>query len=552
MRASTADFTNVATFDSAYSSSVDLNKKIVITLSTQDSNFTANQTLWALGSGINNNVVNRLITSSSDIFNATLFYYVYPGYEVANIEEDINTLWKDNNDLTPLLYPDGYKSIFFVLDNGDYFGICVTHTGLPYTGYNNGSTVIGVTLPINFIVYGNTTYPIYTWSNIVSINDNGIRGVSSFAYASTSQRNCLWMGILVSNSIDMRGWEEGKVPSHDSDPYTPGGETEEGGGTGTFDNTTESIPVPDLPTTSAVETGFISLYKPSLTQLKALATYLWSANGLDLDTFKRIFSDPISAILGLSLVPIDPGLGNDVNVVLGNIATGVTMPRVPQQYQKFNCGSLQIQEYWGGYLDYAPYTRAEIYLPFIGVKPLNIDDIMGKTVSLWYVVDFLSGGCVACLECGGSVLYQFIGQCACSIPITGNDMTNVINGILSVVGAGVGTMVATGGMGLAGLAVTGALASNVMGMKSHVEKSGSMGGMGGMLGVKTPYIILTRPRQALPATQNKFTGYPSFITTTLGSCEGYTVVSEVHLENISATEDEKREIEQLLKGGVIL
>lgn len=344
----------------------------------------------------------------------------------------------------------------------------------------------------------------------------------------------------------------GPGPTPGEDPYSPGGETEEGGGTGTFDNTSEAIPIPDLPTTSAVETGFISLYKPSLTQLKALATYLWSANGLDLDTFKRIFSDPISAILGLSLVPIDPGLGNDVNVVLGNIATGVTMPRVPQQYQKFNCGSLQIQEYWGGYLDYAPYTRAEIYLPFIGVKPLNIDDIMGKTVSLWYVVDFLSGGCVACLECGGSVLYQFIGQCACSIPITGNDMTNVINGILSVVGAGVGTMVATGGMGLAGLAVTGALASNVMGMKSHVEKSGSMGGMGGMLGVKTPYIILTRPRQALPATQNKFTGYPSFITTTLGSCEGYTVVSEVHLENISATEDEKREIEQLLKGGVIL
>ena len=341
-------------------------------------------------------------------------------------------------------------------------------------------------------------------------------------------------------------------PAPGEDPYSRGGESEEGGGTGTFDNTSEPIPVPDLPTTSAVETGFISLYKPSLTQLRALATYLWSANGLDLNTFKRIFSDPISAILGLSLVPIDPGLGNDVPVVLGNINTGVTMSRILQQYQKFNCGTLAIQEYWGGYLDYSPYTRAEIYLPFIGVKPLNIDDIMGKTISLWYVVDFLSGGCVACLECGGSVLYQFIGQCACSIPITGNDMTNVINGILSVVGAGVGAMVATGGVGLAGLAATGSLASNVMGMKTHVEKSGSMGGMGGMLGVKTPYIILTRPRQALPASQNKFTGYPSFITTTLGACEGYTVVHEIHLEGLSATDDEKREIDQLLKGGVIL
>lgn len=394
------------------------------------------------------------------------------------------------------------------------------------------------------IVYMGRVYTRPAAPDLYSIYSYGYGAASTADY-----NNADYIEYLLQFVTDSK-YNPGPEPG--DDPYGPGGETEEGGGTGTFDNTSEPIPVPDLPTTSAVETGFISLYKPSLAQLRALATYLWSANGLDLNTFKRIFSDPISAILGLSLVPIDPGLGNDVPVVLGNINTGVTMSRISQQYQKFNCGTLAIQEYWGGYLDYSPYTRAEIYLPFIGVKPLNIDDIMGKTISLWYVVDFLSGGCVACLECGGSVLYQFIGQCACSIPITGNDMTNVINGILSVVGAGVGAMVATGGVGLAGLAATGSLASNVMGMKTHVEKSGSMGGMGGMLGVKTPYIILTRPRQALPAQQNKFTGYPSFITTTLGACEGYTVVHEIHLEGLSATDDEKREIDQLLKGGVIL
>lgn len=471
-------------------------------------------------------------------------------------------------------FPDVYSleelgNTRWTLDNGS--SINFDGTSIRYES-SDGTTIMGVNVgtrggsglryPINTVDVGgdfntnvNYRYRLF-YLRLTALTSAGF--TIEFSNANLGDSPIAYYGPYSQDNISKESFDlwidyyTGIKPVPTEDPYTPGGEAEEGGGTGTFDNTSVDIPVPDLPTTSAVETGFISLYKPSLVQLRALATYLWSANGLDLNTFKRIFSDPISAILGLSLVPIDPGMGPDVSVVLGNVDTGVHMPRIPQQYLRFNCGSLDIQEYWGGYLDYAPYTRAEIYLPFIGVKPLNIDDIMGKTISLWYVVDFLSGGCVACLECGGSVLYQFIGQCACSVPITGNDMTNVINGILSVVGAGVGAMVATGGMGLAGLAATGALASNVMGMKTHVEKSGSMGGMGGMLGVKTPYIILTRPRQALPAEQNTFTGYPSFITTTLGNCSGYTVVHEIHIEGLSATDDEKREIDQLLKGGVIL
>lgn len=336
-----------------------------------------------------------------------------------------------------------------------------------------------------------------------------------------------------------------------TDPYGPGGESETGGGTGTFDETTEPVPVPDIPTTSAVDTGFISLYNPSITQLKALATYLWSPNGLDLDAFKKIFSDAMSAILGLSLIPLAPGAGTVESVVLGNINTGVNMPRISSQFIKYNCGSLTIEEYWGGYLDYSPYTSAEIYLPFIGVKPLSIDDIMGKTISVWYLIDVLSGGCVACIDCAGSVLYQFIGQCACSIPVTGRDFSNVVNGVLGAIGSGLSGF-SKGGISGGVLGAVGSLAGNVTSMKPHVEKSGNMGGMGGMLGVKTPYIILTRPRQALPANQNIFTGYPSYITMPLGECSGFTVVQDVHLAGFSATDEEKTEIERLLKEGVIL
>ena len=305
---------------------------------------------------------------------------------------------------------------------------------------------------------------------------------------------------------------------------------------------------PNLPNLSAVDTGFITLFNPSASQLKSLANYMWS--GLfDLDTFKKIFADPMDCILGLSIVPVNVPSGSSDTVKVGNISTGVSMTKASSQYVSVDCGTLNVNEFWGAYLDYSPYTKAEIYLPYVGTHPLDIDDIMNKPVHVKYHIDILSGACIAFVKCGDSVLYSFIGQCSSSIPITGNDWTNVINGVINIAGA-VGSMVMTGGMS-APMAIGQIASTAVNSSKPSVEKSGSLSGTGGMLGVQTPYMILTRPRQALPAQQNVYTGYPSFITRTLSSVSGYTEVDHIHLENVPGTESELSEIETLLKTGVI-
>ena len=243
-------------------------------------------------------------------------------------------------------------------------------------------------------------------------------------------------------------------------------------------------------------------------------------------------------------------MGGQSVVTVGNIPTGVSMNKAGAQYVSVDCGTLNVNEYWGAYLDYDPFTKAEIYLPYIGSHPLAVDDIMGKAVHVVYHVDILSGACCAFVKCGSSVLYSFVGQCAASIPITGNDWTNVINGVMSIA-ASIGTMVATGGAA-APMAASAIASTAVNSMKPNVEKSGSMSGTGGMLGVQTPYLILTRPNQAVPKRQNEFIGYPSFITRKLSSLSGYTEIENIHLNGIPATEQELSEIESLLKGGVIL
>ena len=225
------------------------------------------------------------------------------------------------------------------------------------------------------------------------------------------------------------------------------------------------------------------------------------------------------------------------------------MPLVSNQYVVVNCGSIQVKEFWGGYLDYSPYTKAEIYLPYCGIHAIDIDDIMGKTVNVVYHIDILSGACCVYVKCDTAVLYTFIGQCSSSIPITGDNWTNVINGVLSAA-VSVGSMVATGGS-TAPMAIPQLASTVTNSLKPSIEKSGAMGGTGGLLAYQYPYLIITRPRQALPEDQNKFMGYPSFVTVELSTLRGYTEVEHVHLENIGATDSELKEIVTLLKNGVI-
>ncbi len=336
------------------------------------------------------------------------------------------------------------------------------------------------------------------------------------------------------------------------DPFDPGGNSGGGGGDGDFDDTSDPIDFPPLPTLSAVDTGFVSMYRPSAGDLQQLASFMWSSPLNIWDDVKKIVANPMDCMIGLSIVPVNPSVGAAKAITVGDVPTGVNSYPITNQYVEIQCGSVNVTEYWGAYLDYDPFTKAEIYLPYSGVHPLALDDVMNKTVEVRYHVDVLSGACMAYVKCGESVLYSFAGQCAISVPISGNDWTNAINGTLSIA-ASIGSMVATGGMSAPQVAskVAGIAATAVNAIKPSVQKSGAVSGGSGLLGIQKPYIILTRPRQAVPGGQNSFMGYPSFITENLSGLSGYTVIDNINLTGVSGTQEERNEIVSLLESGVI-
>mgnify|MGYP006908802856 CR=1 FL=1 len=369
-----------------------------------------------------------------------------------------------------------------------------------------------------------------------------------------------------------------------TDPYDDVPTAGIGGGQGSHDwSSSDIIDFPGNPGTSAVNTGFISLWSPTEQQMLNLSGYMWNADVLTIDFWKRLWADPLSVIYGLNIIPIDLRaagrniIGGTDSVVVGLVNTNVQMDYLTEQWIELDCGSLSLAEVWGAYLDYDPYTKLEIYLPYCGVHPLRVDDFMSGTISLKYKIDLLSGACVALIKADkpndddndlSAVVYQFMGNCATQVPVTASQYADTVRSVISLA-ASIGTLVATGAGGAAAAAAgatstaskaalaertihnSAAVVENVMGIKPGIERSGAIGSAAGLLGVQTPYLIITRPRQAHPIEQNKFTGYPAFITETLGDLEGWTIIKDIHLENIACTADELTEIDGLLKSGVI-
>lgn len=217
------------------------------------------------------------------------------------------------------------------------------------------------------------------------------------------------------------------------------------GGDGTFDDTSDEVPLPAIPEgISAADSGFVTLFRPSITQLKDLGNYLWSNLDEFWENLQKIFTNPMDYIIGLNIFPVSPSVGADKAIYIGNWLTNISMPPVNNQFYEFDCGVCTIDKYFGSFLDYGPNTSARIMLPFIGDRDLAINEIMGKTLHLWYRINLLSGECLAALTINNSTYYQWNGNCAIPIPVTGSDWSRLYGGIGRVVGAGAG--LALGGL----------------------------------------------------------------------------------------------------------
>lgn len=314
--------------------------------------------------------------------------------------------------------------------------------------------------------------------------------------------------------------------------------------------------LPVVPPISSEAEGLLHVYNPTSAQINEFGRWLWTTFSGDLiDTIAKLFNNPMDAVIGLHELYCTPSTGSTTTIKAGFLDSGVTSRLVDSRYTEINCGAITVPEYWGNYLDYSPYTKVYCYLPFIGIVELNTDDIVGHGVQITYKIDSYNGSCVAMITTAKkqdeeSVVYQFSGNCSVEVPITSGMKSAMQSALIGAATCAVGAMAA----GAAGSVLTDAAISGGMkrglNSKNTVAHSGSFGSSYGAIGIKKPYIIVKRPVQKVVHGYNKNYGYPAHSMVTIGNCSGYLRCRDFEVVSSTATEEEKKRIEVLLKEGV--
>lgn len=186
---------------------------------------------------------------------------------------------------------------------------------------------------------------------------------------------------------------------------------------------------------------------------------------------------------------------------------GVKAPYTKRYNLDIDCGSVQIDETFKSAMDYTPFSRLTIFLPFIGFQELDVSMVMNNVLHVIYTVDVLSGRCLA-------KLFVEIEEKECCIAEYG-----------------------------------GTIASDEV-FSTSGQYNGSYELLTSMqLGELTPFILIST-KVPLDSSGSNLDGLPVDEVKRVGDCSGYIKYSFINASGCSGTDAEKTEIENLLKSGI--
>lgn len=357
----------------------------------------------------------------------------------------------------------------------------------------------------------------------------------------------------------------GKRIDDETNPYSDGGFSTPGGGGASLDNQVDTNnPEDDSAgniTTDGVTAGICRIYNPTSSELLSFNSFLYSGITDSIaDTLKKLTTDPLQYIISLGMVHFNPPTSVNAEIMMGSVDTGVTARRVNRQYTSLDFGYIDFNQEFKSFLDFNPYSKISVFLPYIGQRELNMDECRGSRLRLYYNIDMITGSCIAYIHISRSArsnadcsifhtMYSFEGNCLTQIPMFATDNRGAIQSLLSVAGAGVS--LATGNV--AG-AVTG-LVNGVTTQKISVGRAGSLSSNYGYISPQRPYIIAERPIVNVPINFGGFEGWTSNIRRQVSQLKGYTEIDPdtIWTDNFGhATDEEAQMIKDIMNGGVYL
>lgn len=309
-------------------------------------------------------------------------------------------------------------------------------------------------------------------------------------------------------------------------------------------------------------------------------------------------NNAIDCIVSLKRFPLAslPIVGQDEYVKLGTQTTSIRAYRLqaPAKIYYFNFSSASDTSLYPhfnrSFLDYEPYTKAKINIPFCGsveVPCTYLYDYGGVTVAL--AIDFITGGCTGYVICNGIVIDSVNGQCSVELPLSGIQSSTVDSQIFSAsqqkikqetsLGLGIlagavaiGAGIATGGLAAVagGALAIGTSAANYIQsereldyelthMQAPLKQVGAASGQISELYDTRCKMVITRPKinpefENSPEAQEAYArtiGYACLLSGQVSDFTGFTVGS-IDLDGVAATAEEKEMLKNYFASGVYL
>ena len=368
------------------------------------------------------------------------------------------------------------------------------------------------------------------------------------------------------------------------EPSEPGGyHAGDAGDPGNFDDSSDTVSVPSLPSIGVSNVGFVNVYKVTTGGLVNMGKELFPAlqytqpaqiSGTDvvdalINGFNAImtfmanvpsFFDQINAatfinyILDCHIIPVSPTGGTSEAIKVGSKTLNSVGDKLASDYIEVDCGTLSLREYYANFADFL--TSFKLYLPFVGMVSSRPEWFYRESLQVVYHFNIVDGSFMAYIlstgayvnnnNSGKTIVGQYGGNCCVHIPITGVTYSSMVSGL---VGAGSGAVMAAGSGNIPALTTSAIAAAAAHG---DIAQSNAYASSVAFLGCRRPFAVIERPVSSFSEKYAIEKGIPSNVARKLGNVTGFSMIGDVHLDGIDATEAEKLEIERLLHEGVIL
>lgn len=274
----------------------------------------------------------------------------------------------------------------------------------------------------------------------------------------------------------------------------------------------------------------------------------------------------VSAVLCCHLIPKITGILSDtmkMRTIAGyhifgqNLYGGqyITVGKTDNTIFGYSSPPSLIEPRLNSFLDFEPYTSITLHLPFMASVNLQPSALYGNYLYVHYEIDVYTGILSADIiihESGGReyIISTQQANVRTEIPIMGNGangapLAQIASSVLGVARSGSPELAAAAGI-VSGVDELSKASTGVAVGRNTVE------GIGTYLSSRSAYLIITRPEPANPSNFLEMEGSTANLPGKVGDFTGFSIFDDVKLEGFSATDDEKKSIEALLKGGVFV